>query len=791
MDSTAEDRLTDSDFSVDGSVFPNEFVNPWVKERSQYGLKYAKAMFYASNRFGGSRFWTDTEFLSLMDVAQGRQSIANLRSMFGYFDKNKNTAADDGSTSLSYLDIQVLNLAPKYINRAVEKIMNLEYEVQLECIDPISVHEKATYEAALKTFYEFKSWITEIKLNPRDLFPDLDVDVLPEYPDELMFEMLTNPKIDKAIDGENALALIHQINDFNQKMRMVANDKVVIGRGHLHIYRDENGIPRVDRVNPRYYLGSYVEDENFDGQENAGLLDFPTVNQFRKEARETLSEEQIEEICKKYAYQNNMQNSYYPNRDSQNYDGLNYIPVMRFYFLSNDERVYIKRPNKNGNMTLMSRSNGWKPKGDDPRFGPDGDSEVVQNEYTSVYGGTWVLDSDVVYNYGRKNTPRSNLVDTKLPIVTFAPNYKDGRTVSFTAQMIEPLLMINVAWNKIKEILAKGWMGVQEIDFTQLETIALGKGGQDWKPRDVYMHFLQTGRLIKRSPVNKYDQRYSNSAVDSNPTGLQLADYFTAFTTGINMLEQMTGQTIAESVQIPDRTAVEVMKQSQATGDLDMGYLFNSHRRMFQVASHLLLLNVQEAKRDGVGIDGFVVALGRHFSVPDRIAYCDFGLFLTPAPGPQQWAEFYAELAIGLEKGSITHLDSALIREVKNLKKARQILGIRVKINERKMAQMTQAANQAAMDANRVAASDKTNGRLAEIELKANKDRELTILKGKIDEFLIIKTKELEAQIADRGDQVKKQISKQASVDDIIKQVTRNQVEKLKVEKRPDKSPGD
>jgi len=788
MDQIGETQLVDSTFALKGSMFPNEYVSPLIKELPEYGVMYARAIFYSANKFGGYTFWNDSEFQALTEISQGRQSISDLRKMFGFFKDKSDDPADDGSSSLAYLNLQVLNLAPKYINRAVAKVMNLEYEVQLEAVDPVSVHDKKNYEASIAAFYEFKNWLADIKMTPRDFFPDLDLDVLPEYPDELMMEMLVNPKLQRCIDGENAISLIHQINDFNQKMRLATNDKVVYGRGHLHVYRDENGIPRVDRINPKYYVGSYVENENFNEQEYAGYYDFPTINQFRKESRDTLTEEQIEFVIQKYANENSIQNYNNASRENAKYDGLNYIPVLRFYYLSNDDRVFVTRPNKYGNPTIMERGLEWKPREDDKRFSPDGDSQIVRNSYTSVYGGTWVLDSNIIYDYGRKSYPRSNLVDVRLPIITFAPNYKDGRTVSFAAQMIEPLFMINLAWNKIKEILAKGWMGVQEIDFTQLEAVSLGKGGKSWSPREVYKHFLQTQRLIKRSPVNKYDQNRSGSAVDSNPSGLQMSDYFSAFTTGINMLEQMTGTTVAEQINTPDRLAVGVMEQSQATGDLDMEYLFNSHRYLYKAASEQLLYLVQEAKRDGVGIAGFIPALGKHFTVPDAVADCDYGLFLTKAPGPQQWAEFYQELAIGIEKGQISNFDAAFIREIKNLKQARQILGIRMKINERKAGQLMQANQQAQMDANQQAAQLKNQGTMAELERKSQLDQEAIRLQGLIDEHLLIKEKELDAAIADKSDLAKKQIAKQTSVDEIIKQAVRNKPEYAKAEARVEKA---
>jgi hypothetical protein len=191
-------------------------------------------------------------------------------------------------------------------------------------------------------------------------------------------------------------------------MRMVAWDKVVFGRGHIHTFRDENGVPRVEKINPKYYVGSYSEDENFANQEYAGYFDFPTVSQFRKEAGAYLPQEEIEQIVRRYSNQNIIENIYSPYINAPKIDGLNYIPVLRFYFLSQDDRVFVTRRNFAGNKTIMERGLNWKPPLNDEKT-----EEIIKNSYTSVYGGTWVLDTDTVYNYGRKSVPRSNLVDVR------------------------------------------------------------------------------------------------------------------------------------------------------------------------------------------------------------------------------------------------------------------------------------------------------------------------------------------------------------------------------------------
>jgi hypothetical protein len=762
------------DFSIHGSPFPDENVHPSKKESPKYIAQYGKAIFYTSNRYGHGGNWNDDEqFDTLMDVAQGNLSVDNIRRLFGFYNDNK-AADNDGSASLAFIDPKILNLATKYVNRAVAKMTRYYYDLQLEAIDPVSVRKKEEYQAKVKAFYEFKGHFAKMGVDPKEIITDLDIDVLPQYPDDLFFEMLTTEKVREAIQAELGLQLIHEMNDFQQTRRMVDRYLVCIGRGHVHCYRDGNGLPREEMINPKYYVGSFTQREDYKGQEYAGFYDFPTVAQFRKEAKGWMTDEAIEEVISKYANQNQYPSNLHPGYDAENYDGLDYIPVLRFYFLSHDTRHIITRRNEAGNLYPTERSEKQVSR---MKKGVDYD-DYHKMEYTSVYGGTLVLDTDYVYKYGLKYTGRSNLVDAQLPIISHAPNMYEGKVVSFLAQMIEPLYMINVAWNKIKEILAKEWMGIMEFDLTEIEDIALGSGGKKWTPRQVLKHFAKTRQLIKRGAVNRHDQKYSGGAVSIQQSGVQLADYFNTLQTSILMLEAMVGTAAAESSQTPDRLAVRVAQMSQNVGDLDMEYLYNADESLYRRVSHQMLLLLQEAKRDGVGIEGFISALGQHFAVPEDISYCDFGMFLKRAPGPEEWAEFYEDLRIGLEKGTITHLDSAYIREIKNLKKARMVLGHRIKINERKAAETAQMNNQMAMQANSQAAQDK--GRIeAEKEiLKDRLARERMEIQAQIDDYLVDKKARLDAQMMRDSDRTKKDIAKQKSIDEIIKEAGRSQAQK-------------
>lgn len=751
--------------------FPDEFATPREKEEPAYGLQYARAAYFAAAHYNGRVFFGDSEFDALVELAQGRQSTDGVRKLLG-FHANQNGKGDQQG-DLAWIDPQVLPLAQKYINKAVSKLQRNKYNVQLAAVDLMSIDESKRYAGKIKCIYALKEFYDSLGVDPQAFFPDIDLGLLPQYPDELIFNYNVNPKLKKIIDGEKSLTLIQQINDMDQVMREYDWDLVVKGRGHLHCWLDGNNIPRIAAINPKYWGGAYVENEDYSKAPYQFFIEFITRDQFKCEAEDFLSADDIERVLRGYAFQNNQLNATAPY--TERFDGLDYIPVMRYYFLSNDNKAYEKWTNNFGNPMIEERPYQFQLK---KKRKEEKKAALVYNKYTSVYGGSWVVDSDVVYNHRRLDMPRTNLVNAKLPIITFAPNQKQGRVVSLAAQMVEPIFMINVVWQKMKGILADGYMGVLELDFSAMEEISLGQGGEKWTPRQVYEHFLKTKRLIKRRNTNPYGQS-NGKAIEESQSGLQMADYFNTFRQCILLLDDLTGSSVVESAQsIPDRITTDVMEANVASGNESIEYLVNGHVQAFKQASHILLLLLQQAKKNKTTIRGMIPALGKYttefFEVPDEIAYCEYGLFMERQPTPQEWLEFYQELRDSVKNEKLNSSDSAFIREVDNLKMARQIMANREAINERKAAQLLDEERKFQMD---IARQQTEGGLEAELKLQQQKQadaKELIAIQAQID----AKLKERELMMKGMNDReiklIDERIKKQAGVDTIIKEAMRS-----------------
>lgn len=768
--------------------FPDEFASPKKKESREYGIQYAKSAYYSNNRYGFRLYNETSEFNALIELAQGKQSKNNIYQSLGFFNDN-NAAGGFGANSQglqdqnganAYIDVQVLNLVTKYVNRAVAKLQRNKYDINFSAVDPLSVDQAKQKASQIKTFYELKDWMTNMAVDPNKFFPDLNLQGMPDHPDELMFNMQANLKTQKIVDAEKTMKLInHTINDMDQQLRMCDWYSVVLGRAHMHCYLDENNMPRAKYINPKFWGGSYVENEDFTKQEYAFFIEFITKNQFKTEAQGDLTKAEMEEVVGQFAFPNTAASFGSLPQYYDNYDGLEYIPVMRFYFLSNDNVAYkIWDHKETGNRQMDQTHYNYFPTEQSKN-----DYKVVQNSYTSVYGGTWVLDSDTCYNYGRKQMPKTMLVNSRLPIVTFAPNMKEGRIVSMVAQMVEPAYMINVAWNRMKDILAKGRMGVLELDLTAIDNIALGKGGQAWTPREAIDFFMQSNIWVKRSQTNQYGQNIGQAIKESN-AGLTIADYLSTITTCIKLMDDLSGASVVESAQLPDRLTTGAMEASVSSSGEALEYLANGHMQIYKQSSHILMLLAQQAKQNKAKIQGLIPALGtgttEYFEVPDELAYSEYGLQMTPSPGDADWAEFYAELVEALKEGRINASDSAFIRQVKDMTLARYVLSIREQSNERKAAAMNQQNQQFQAQSAQAASEARVQEAMQIQQQKHQDDLELASLQAKVQSFLIEKTQALKNEADGVSNMVKQNIAKQDGLDTILKESIRAKSNDLK-----------
>lgn len=692
--------------TLNGAEFPPELLSIEDKKMPEYGLKYVKAMVTSFNQGGNAIFANNGEkYDALTAFAQGRQSTNDLHKLFGFHEENKSE-----DKNLHYIDIQILNIAATKINQIVEKLCNRKYDISATNVDALSNDHIKQWKSAVQTAKELESLMAMVNVQAKDILPELNLNIA-EIPDEYLLEFDMPPKHKMSMNAEKTLRYLFEACNYDSKERDVTWDTVVYGHGIYRVYYDKNMIPRLERVMPSSFISSYSRTEDYSGIQHAGHYEEITPAQFISESSPYLTKEEQEEILAQHKGINSGAYNYRGfNEIENNLDGLTYIPVLRYTFLSEDRETYVKKKTQYNNVITKKRM--WdfdedKEPNKEMYEKNGGDWKVIRTTETNVYGGTWVVGSELVYGHDIMDLPASNIVDRQVPYIVLAPNMKESRFVSIASQMIEPVYMANVAWNKVKDIIAREWVGIMEVDFSALESINMGKGGTAWSPREV-MDFLlkkkiavtrKTGGISPNSPV---------STVDFKNTGVQLADYFNTIQVALQMLDAVSGTGVADSSSPPERTGLGVMQQAAQASNNALGQLYFAKRESFKNICRRMLPMAQMSLKDGNVISGFIPAIGgksaEFFEAHKDLSLYEFGIIIENRPSDEEWFDFRQALIKSLDKGAISSADYAFLTDIDNLKQARMTLAAREKKNIKQSQdrenQLLQVNQQNALEAN-------------------------------------------------------------------------------------------
>ncbi len=660
------------------SNFPDEFVDPIEKTTKEYGLQYAKTMWNSYSNYGGSVGYNSwAQYQLLIEVAQGRQSIDNLKKHIGFINDE---LMREG---LTYLSLQNIPIAPKFINLVQGKLNKIEYDISVDAIDPVALDQKKQYEATARAFINLKEFLGTVGTDTSTLTEGIDISSLPETTDELEISLQMNYKNKKALEYELKLKEVHNINDWRQIKRELAFDLVVLGLAGTFSWMDKNGTPREKRISPDRLLFSQTNSEAFGDIQWGGHIEYLTPADLRREMSGEYTNEEIEEKILEFGGLNNYDR--YANYGFGagfygvvNRDNISYIPVLRFQFLSEDTYKFVASKNKKGNPSIERKSYKYRPlKTDLPLYeGENKQKELIENTITNKYGGSWIIGGECVYGYDRLPTPRTpkNKVNAKLDYNLFAPNMQKGRIVSMLSQMIEPLYMANLSWNKIKDILAKEYIGILNIDFDALTKVAmLKKSGEAFNPKEILDLFFQSKIALTARKINQYDQS-NGDAVRFVATGITLTDYSNMFNMAINQIRSVTGINELSDASTPApgtlNGVAEIANQSTNTA---LDYLYHAEKHIYNKTSESQLLFIQAKDEDSTPLHEFIVGLNKR-------------------PDEQEWNTFYGQVQASVTAGLLTPADQVFLRNVDNLKLAEQIMIVRERKREKEAALQRKAA---------------------------------------------------------------------------------------------------
>jgi len=490
--------------------FPSDFLSPAEKASKEYSLKWARAidgvgLTGAENGLypgmGGENSST-TKYELWRAYARGNQSIDKYKPILGI--RNK-TRRDPQSNSYRTLNFEILDIASKYVNVLIGKLLKQNNDVGLNAVDKRAQDDRRKKKMELQEYIVNKEFLKSVsKTTGIEFQTPVHDDVMP--PPETLGEVKLYDQMfykeDYCMVVQDLLKLMNEQDNYTELLTEVARDLVEIGVAVTKTYRVQNKILR-RRCVPERMIISSSQKSTCDDLKYVGEYWDLTIGQLKEIAGDQLSEKDYQKIAEQTtgaSYDNFNVPKYYSENLCYPWDNTK-ITVGDFTWWSPDWETYQVGSNRFGNVAVTKKEFGWwkslEEKGvNEEKFNKANESKVVRYALDNQYGCMWIRNTDFVINYGKcKDMLRneSSIGKTEGPFTI----YKSKKCI--LESIIPTLDNIQIQWLQYQHHAAKSVPAGPAIEFSALQDISIeGTGGKKITPKEALQIYFETGILLWR-----------------------------------------------------------------------------------------------------------------------------------------------------------------------------------------------------------------------------------------------------------------------------------------------------
>lgn len=770
-----------------GTSFPDPLADVSKKESQAYGLQYAKAIesqwgksTEANSLFGRKA----TIFEKNRDYANGVQDTNIYKKLLRSLDPS------DGDGSLLNLDYTPVPILPKFVRVVVNKILSRNPYPNLEAVDPLSSSDKNKNKKRIEMQIAAKEQLKRLK-DKAGMILDIDPDDLPESEEETEIFLGTNIKTDAEVAAQIATSMTLTWNDFNDStFRRCVNDLVALGMAVAKRSNDPNEGIKTEYVDPINFIHSYTEDPNFGDLIYAGHVKRISIQELKRLAGGEMEEEDFKKIATSVkskfgndpAYLNSSSYNRKLQRNEYGYDSY-MVDVLDFEFISVDPIYFEEKENKFGNVNFFMKGFDYTPK----------QGSVYQRtphmmEVNTVYGGSYVLGSEVIFNYGRtKNVPK-NLQDiskARLSYSVVATNIRGMMPKSMVDSCTGFADMLQLTHLKIQQAIAKAKPDGLIIDIEGLENVQLGKGGE-LQPLDLHDIYEQTGVFYYRS--KNPEGGFQNPPVREIGNSIRnINELIGLYNHYLRMIRDATGVNEMMDASTPKGdTLVGVQQNAIAAGNNAIYDITNASMILYKKVCEDIVKCLQIIPKESVLFNIYANAVGKEnmqvLSSFNDLPMYNFGVHVVKEMEDQERAYLEQNIQMSLQQREIDIEDAIAIRQLKDVNQAERLLVVRRKKriaqnqqvamqNSQQQAQIQQASAQATSQAKMQEMQMQAQIKAQEMQMQAQLDAQMEQMKhGFRREIELIKAQAiLGVRSDDQEFKEKIEVFKESSKDERVK----------------------
>jgi len=721
------------------SGFPDPLADPLKKQSKEYGLRYAKAIeaqwgkMTDKSSLHGSR---NEVFNRNRQYANGTQDTTIYKKLLTSLNPN------DGEGSLLNIDYTPVPILPKFVRIVVNKILSRNPYPNLEAVDPLSSSEKNKEKQRLRTQVAIKDDLKDLKEQTGGLVLDVDPDQLPDSLEEADIFLETNIKTDAEIAAQVATNMTLSWNNFNDgTYRRCVNDLAALGMAVVKRSNDPNYGIKTEYVDPSMFIHAYTEDPFFEDIVYAGHIKEMTVSELKRLAGDELTDQDLKKILKVASKKSDQ---YSVSRDFRNFNQKeNYneymVQVMDFEFISVDCMYFEEKENRYGNTGFYYEGFNYKE-----RQGSVYERTPYKMEMEILYGGTYIMGTNYVLNYGKSaNVPKNvhDLSKCRLSYSPVATNLMDNMPKSMVDSCIGFADMLQITHLKLQQAIAKAKPDGLIIDIEGLENVQLGKGGE-LQPLELHDIYEQTGVFYYRS--KNPEGGFQNPPVREIGNSIRnINELIGLYNHYLRLIRDTTGINEAMDASSPKGDAlVGVRQQAIAAGNNAIYDITNASLVLFKKVCEDIVKCIQIIPPESVLMKVYQNAIGdtnmEVLSSFGDLPMYNFGVQVHKEMEDEEKQFLEQNIQVALSQKEIDLEDAMAIRDMKDINQAERLLVVRRKKRMKEMQaqaqQNSQMQSQQAQQAAMAASQAKQQEMQMEAQLKAQELQLKNQLEAQLEE---------------------------------------------------------
>jgi len=550
--------------------------------------------------------------------------------------------------AMSHINWKVMSPMPKIVNKVLSSYYGSMYDINIECVDENSISEqdKAKWDAwgeSQADYIGFRQEMQRVTGLPYEPLKNR-IETISELE---LHESNGDFKLSYAKEGEKLIKDAWNISNEDEVIEKTIKDLLSCNiAGFRVIYDREIGKEVIRYVDVENAVCQSSNYHDFRDSSYAGEVILVPAFQLQSYG---IDPKTLPAVAKQYAnmYGNPSWEDKYEHNLNTEDDlacGFFQVPVLDFEFIEVETiDQYVLYETKYG--TKQSRK--YK----------EGESLSANKQYEStelhtVYQGKWVIDTDIVYDWGKKpNQPKRN---KNQAVLSF--HFIKGKTAQSLVEQLIPILDdFQFTWIRFQDAKASAVKSGLAIEWSSM--MGMNMGGNELSPFDILSIYRTTGDMFYRRNQRHTGISQANPITPlQNSTSQLINDLAAALDMNAKLVEDLTGiNPVALGSTADPRAGKAVTEMAVSSSAAPIKNIFD---KVFQLKAHASLDILQRAQLDmrnsktvsaryksvlgEFGVQTLILAEGKGVA---------FGTKLVARPTPEKINKMQEFIGIALQSG--------------------------------------------------------------------------------------------------------------------------------------------